>query len=84
MTKVSAPHLLLGLHVGTLLDQSLDDVRVPIHGSPHQGRPVLLRDEYTSPGCTLALSDKAVVTGVLRDMLGSVSRTEMQEEVLTY
>jgi hypothetical protein len=54
----SAPHLLLGLQVGVFLDQSIDNIRVPIHGSPHQGRPVLLRDEHTSPGCSLALSDR--------------------------
>jgi hypothetical protein len=78
-----APHRLIRLHVGASLDQSLDNIRVPIHGSPHQGRPVLLRDEYTSRGCNIALSDKAVVTGVLRDKIGSVRSSEMQE-VLTY
>jgi hypothetical protein len=45
---VFAPHLLLGLHVGTFLDQSLDNLSVPIHGSPDQGRPVLLRDVYVT------------------------------------
>ena len=42
---VFAPHLLRGVQIGTFLDQSLDNLRVPIHGSPHQGRPALLRDK---------------------------------------
>jgi hypothetical protein len=51
---VPTPHLLLGLHVGISLDQSLDNLRVPIHGSPDQGRPARLRDEDTSPCCSRA------------------------------
>jgi hypothetical protein len=74
---VSAPHLLRGVHIGTFLDQSLDNLRVPIHGSPHQGRPALLRDERTSIGCSLAISDKAGVIGVLRDRFLQVSTTDM-------
>jgi hypothetical protein len=41
--------------------QSLDNLRVPIDGSPDQGGPVLLRDELASRGCSLALGDKAGV-----------------------
>jgi hypothetical protein len=40
--KASAPHLLRGVHIGTFLDQSLDNLRVPNLGSPYQGRPALL------------------------------------------
>jgi hypothetical protein len=58
---VSAPHLLLRVLVGTILDQSLDNLRVPIYGSPHQGSPALLQDKHTSRGCSLALSGKAGV-----------------------
>jgi hypothetical protein len=40
--RVSAAHLLRGVHVGTFLDQSLDNFYVPQLGSPYQGRPSLL------------------------------------------
>ena len=43
--RVCVPHPLLGVHVGTFLDQSLNIFRVPIHGSPYQGSPALLRDK---------------------------------------
>jgi hypothetical protein len=59
--KVSAPHLLRGVLVGTFNDQSLDSLRVSINDSPDQGRPALLRDEHTSRECSLALSGKAGV-----------------------
>jgi hypothetical protein len=65
--RESAPHLLLGVHVGTILDQNLNNTRVPFHSSPHQRRPVLLRDDHTSRGCSLALGDKAGVIGFQRD-----------------
>jgi hypothetical protein len=51
---ISAPHRLPGLRIRTILDQSLDNIRVPIHGSPHQGRAVLLQDEHASRGCSWA------------------------------
>jgi hypothetical protein len=75
--RVSVPHLLRGVHIGAFLDQSLDNLRVPILGSPHQGRPALLRDDRTSINCSLGLSDKAGVVGVLRDRFLQVSTTEM-------
>jgi hypothetical protein len=56
MQSTLAIHQFLGVHVGTFPNQSLDNLRVPIHGSPDQGRPVLLRDEPTSRGCRLAIS----------------------------
>jgi hypothetical protein len=65
--RVSAPHRLRGVHIGAFLDQSLDNLRVPILGSPHQGRPALLRDDRTSIGCSLAPSDKADDKAVLKD-----------------
>jgi hypothetical protein len=65
--RVSAPHLLRGVHIGAFLDQSLDNLRVPILGSPHQGCPTLLRDDRTSIGCSLAPSDKADDKAVLKD-----------------
>jgi hypothetical protein len=74
---VSAPHLLRGVHIGVSLNQSLDNLSVPILGSPRQGRPALLRDDRTSRGCSLALSDKAGVIGVWRDRILQVSTTEM-------
>jgi hypothetical protein len=64
--RVCEPHLLLGVHVGTFLDQSLDNILIRTHGSPDQGRPVLLRGDDTSRGCSLAQSDKAGAVGSLR------------------
>ncbi len=82
---VSAPHLLIGLRVGTILNQSIDNLRVPIPDSPDQGSPAPLRDDHMSGGCSLALSDKTVVImiGFLRDKFGLMSKTDMHE-LLTY
>ncbi len=76
---MSASHLLRGVHIGTFLDKSLDNLPVPIYSSPHQGRPALLRDERMSRGSSLVLSDKARVIGVVRDRFSRVSTTEMLE-----
>jgi hypothetical protein len=79
----SAPHLLLDVqvYICVSLNQSLDNLRVPIHSSPDRGRPVLLRDQHTSRGCSLALSDMAGVIGIFTSW--QVSSMEMQE-LLTY
>jgi hypothetical protein len=81
--RVSAPHLLRGVHIGASLNQSLDNLRVPTVGSPYQGRPALLQDDRTSLDSSLALSDTAGVIGVLRYRFLKVSTTEMLE-LLTY
>jgi hypothetical protein len=81
--RVSAPHLLRGVHISTILDQSLDNLRVPHDGSPYQGSPALLQDDRTSIDSSLALSDKAGVVGVVRDRFSQVSTAEMLE-LLTY
>jgi hypothetical protein len=74
---LSVPHLLLGLHVGATFNQSLDNLRVSIHGSPDQGRPALLQDEKMSRG-RLALSDKAeaIMIGILRIKFWEVIKIE--------
>jgi hypothetical protein len=60
---------------------------VPIHGSPHQGRPALLRDEHTSRGCSLALSGNAGVIGIFeRPVLVSelIGYADHMQALLTY
>jgi hypothetical protein len=49
----SAPYILLGILVGASLDQSLDSLCMALDGSPHQGRPALLRDNIRHKAAAL-------------------------------